>query len=213
MPTQTKISQLKPQRRNANRHTQRGMKSLEESIQRDGWIGALTVAANGETFDGSARLETSVATGFEDAIVVETDGTRPIVHVRTDIPTADDERAVRLGIAANRVAQTNLDWDPQVLAELTGSNALDGLFYDEEIDRILANLPGDDDWSNAMGGLPNGDKSPFQQMTFTLSNDQAEQVQRAIDKARKSGPYVDTGNENSNGNALARVCEAYVGQG
>jgi hypothetical protein len=210
---QTKISQLKPQRRNANRHTQRGMKSLEESIQRDGWIGAVTVAANDETFDGSARLETSVATGFEDAIVVETDGTRPVVVRRTDIPTADDERAVRLGLAANRVAELNLSWEPEVLAELSGTGALEGLFYDEEIDRILANLPGADDWSNAIGGLPDGDKSPFQQMTFTLSNDQTEQVQRAIDKARSFGPYVDTGNENSNGNALARICEAYVGQG
>ena len=37
-----------PQRRNANRHTQRGLRLLEDSIQRDGWIGGITVAADGE---------------------------------------------------------------------------------------------------------------------------------------------------------------------
>ena len=31
----------------------RGLSALEQSIQADGWIGAITVAADGETFDGS----------------------------------------------------------------------------------------------------------------------------------------------------------------
>src|SRR5688500_5633421 len=104
------ISSVKPQRRNANRHTLRGMKALEESIQADGWIGAITVAADLETFDGSARTEVGVDKGFEDAIVVRSDGSKPIIHIREDIPTADDPRAKRLGIAANRIAELNLDW-------------------------------------------------------------------------------------------------------
>ena len=49
--------QIRPQRKNANRHTQRGMQALERSLDQDGWIGAITVAADGETFDGSARVE------------------------------------------------------------------------------------------------------------------------------------------------------------
>lgn len=46
--------EIRPQRRNANRHTERGMAALEQSIDQDGWIGAITVAADGETFGGSA---------------------------------------------------------------------------------------------------------------------------------------------------------------
>lgn len=52
-----KVTDFQPQRHNTNRHTQRGMNALEKSIEKDGWIGAITVAADGETFDGSARIE------------------------------------------------------------------------------------------------------------------------------------------------------------
>jgi hypothetical protein len=110
------IGDIAPQRRNANKHSQRGMGQLEKSVQSDGWIGAITVAADGETFDGSARIEVAAASGFQDAIVVRSDGTRPIVHIREDIATADDPRAVRLGLAANAIAQHNLQWDAEVLA-------------------------------------------------------------------------------------------------
>lgn len=132
------LTHIKPQRANANKHTPRGMKALEESIQRDGWVGAITVAADLETFDGSARTEVGVGAGFEDAIVVRSRGDKPIIHIREDIPTADDPRAKRLGIAANRVAELNLGWDADVLAELDAEDGLPpGLFYSGELDALL----------------------------------------------------------------------------
>ncbi len=108
---------VRTQRQNANRHTARGMPALDTSIQQDGWIGAITVAADGETFDGSARVEIA-GDVLVDAIVVRSDGSRPIVHVREDIATADDPKAVRLGLAANRVASLNLEWEPAVLSAI-----------------------------------------------------------------------------------------------
>lgn len=57
--------------------------------------------------------------------------------------------------------------------------------------------------------LPDGDREPFQQMTFTVSDEQAETIKAAMDKAKKAGPFVSD-NENSNGNALARIAENYV---
>ena len=108
-----------PQRKNANKHTQRGLKELENSIQRDGWIGAVTVAADGETFDGSARIET-LANVMPDTepIVVDVDGNTPVIVRRTDIPNADDPRAKRLAVAANYTASIDLAWDADVLLEL-----------------------------------------------------------------------------------------------
>lgn len=53
--------------------------------------------------------------------------------------------------------------------------------------------------------LPNGDKEPFQQMTFTLANQQAEYIKSKLAEIKKTEKYkyVETfGNENSNGNAL-----------
>lgn len=128
------MSEIRPQRANANRHTARGMQALETSLASDGWIGAITVAADGETFDGSARVEKTAENGMlDDAIIVDSDGTRPIVVRRTDIATATDPRAVRLGIAANRVASLNLEWEPDILASIADSGVdLGSLFTAEE---------------------------------------------------------------------------------
>ncbi len=60
-----------------------------------------------------------------------------------------------------------------------------------------------------MPDLPAGEKGDFQQMTFSLHNDQAEQVKAALERAKGLGPF-DSLNENANGNALARVCETFL---
>ncbi len=60
--------------------------------------------------------------------------------------------------------------------------------------------------------LPDGEKTEFEQITFTLHNEQAEQVKQAIEIAKGKGPFVDSTNENSNGNALARIVETYITQ-
>jgi hypothetical protein len=66
------------------------------------------------------------------------------------------------------------------------------------------------DEASAFGALPTEDRAPFQQMTFTLHDTQAEQVKEAVRLAKAAGPFVDSENENSNGNALARICETFI---
>ena len=51
------LSEFKPQKKNANKHSEYGLTLLERSIQENGWLGAMTTAADGEVFAGSARLE------------------------------------------------------------------------------------------------------------------------------------------------------------
>ena len=60
--------------------------------------------------------------------------------------------------------------------------------------------------------LRDGDREPFQQMTFTLHDSQAESVNEAIAKAKQYGAFDGSPNANSNGNALARIVEAYCGK-
>ena len=63
--------------------------------------------------------------------------------------------------------------------------------------------------------LPEGDKAPFQQMTFTLADEQAEQIKNAIAdiKATEEYKYCETlGNENSNGNALYLIIMQWAEQ-
>jgi hypothetical protein len=109
----------------------------------------------------------------------------------------------------------NAGWDEELLAleltELTefGVNMdLTGFTVDEiaELNPIeIAELDG-------MPELPLGDKEPFQTMTFTLHDSQVEQVGAAMDAAKHMGKFIDSPNENSNGNALSRICETFLTQ-
>ena len=63
--------------------------------------------------------------------------------------------------------------------------------------------------------LPDGDKSPFQQMTFTLADEQAVIIQNAISDIKQTDEYKYTetmGNENSNGNALYLIVMQWAEQ-
>lgn len=84
------------------------------------------------------------------------------------------------------------------------------------------------DWGMDIGGfdlnpdefdeqfdLPDGDKSPFQQMTFTMADEQQTIVKNAIDDIKKTEEYkyVETfGNENGNGNALYLIVSQWAEQ-
>ena len=64
-----------------------------------------------------------------------------------------------------------------------------------------------------MPELASGEKSPFQQMTFTLADEQAEQLKQALEKAKKTEEYnyIETfGNENSNGNAIYCIIQGWL---
>jgi hypothetical protein len=63
--------------------------------------------------------------------------------------------------------------------------------------------------------LKDGDKEPFQQMTFTLADKQAEQIKNVISdiKATEEYKYCETlGNKNSNGNALYLIIMQWAEQ-
>ena len=117
--------------------------------------------------------------------------------------------------------------DPLAAMATADAGALDALLSsvqsgEEAVTAMLAELaarssiPTGEDWENAFEGLPDEDRAPFQQMTFTLHDEQAEQVKAALQAAKALGPFVDSPNENSNGNALARIVETFLtehGQG
>jgi hypothetical protein len=88
----------------------------------------------------------------------------------------------------------------------------------EELQEWGLDLPGFDLDANGLGEdftLPDGDKAPFQQMTFTLADEQAEQIKNAIAdiKQTEEYKYAETmGNENSNGNALYLIVMQWAEQ-
>jgi len=126
MPTNgngRKLSSYRVQRNNANRHKALGMKHLTDGIREFGIADGITVAADGESISGSARIETlaDIMPGVK-IVEVETDGNTLLVNKRMDIPSADDPRAQRLSAAVNIVARNNYDPDGAILAVLAADD-------------------------------------------------------------------------------------------
>lgn len=204
------IESFRPQGMNSNKHSIRGMSTLEASMRKHGYVAPITVAASGEAIDGSARLETIANVFDEDVLIVHHSGDKPIIMVRDDIATADTPEARAISLSANRIAEMNLVYDAEVLlADLNAGIDMTGLFDKAEIDALLAGLQ-DPDWNDGFSGLPNEDRQPFQQMTFTLHDTQCEQVKQAMAIASRLGDFTDSPNQNSNGNALAFICETFI---
>lgn len=100
------------------------------------------------------------------------------------------------------------EWDWDIIANEWDAEDLEEWGFD---------IPGFDDVED-LGedfSLPEGDKAPFQQMTFTLADEQAEQIQNAIANIKQTQEfkYAETmGNENSNGNALYLIIMQWAEQ-
>ena len=95
------------------------------------------------------------------------------------------------------------EWDAVQLEEW----GLDGFPFEDSIG--LSDEFGED------FSLADGDKAPFQQMTFTLADEQAEQIKNAIAdiKQTEEYKYCETmGNENSNGNSLYLIIMQWAEQ-
>lgn len=132
------LDQFKPATKNANSHTERGLKSLSNSYDEVGYVAPMTAAADGEILDGSARLETAFDKFGNEAIVIHHDGTKPIVMVRDDIPNAHTPQAKKIAYSANRIAEIDLSWNPlQVVADLQAGINLTDLWQPEELNIVL----------------------------------------------------------------------------
>ena len=210
-----KLRDLTPDSENANRGTERGRYALETSLRKYGAGRSILIDREGRIIAGNKTAETAADVGIDDVIIVQTDGRQLVAVQRTDLDL-DSKEARELAYADNRVAELDLSFDPeQVLADLQAGVDLAQFWRQDEMDALLGELT-PPDWGDAFSGAPQDDRAPFQQMTFTLHDTQAEQVKRAIAAAGKLGDFADSPNQNGNGNALAFICETFItehGQG
>lgn len=194
-----KIETLIPYARNSRTHSDAQVAQIAASIKEWGFTNPILVDDAGQIIAGHGRVMAARKLGMSELPVMVASGW-----------TEAQKRAYV--IADNKLA-LNAGWDDELLSLELGE--LDGLGFDLELtgfsDDELALLVIDAE-ETGMPDLASGDREPLQQMAFMLHDEQAETVRAALDVAKQMGAYVNTGNENSNGNSLARVCELFLGQ-
>lgn len=138
--TTTHISELKPDQKNARRHTPRNVGMVEHSIQRDGFGRSILVAKDGTIIAGNATIEAAAAAGIENVVVVESDGKSIIAVKRTDVEP-DSPEFHALALSDNRAAEL-ASWDADVLAALADDGVdLSQFWFEDELGAVLEAVP------------------------------------------------------------------------
>ena len=192
------IDSLIPYANNARTHSPEQVQKIASSIKEFGFTSPILIDGDNGIIAGPGRLMASRLLSIDEVPTIQLDG------------LSDAQKRAYI-LADNRIALDS-GWDNELLAiefdalkELDFDFTLTGFEPLELKDIILdgAELDG-------MPDLKDGDKEPFQQKTFTLHDEQASIVDDAMIKAR-TNPLIDTGlNENSNGNALAFICNQWL---
>ena len=99
---------------------------------------------------------------------------------------------------------SNGDWNMEQLANEWNAKQLDEWWVDINFGDV-ENM--DDNFS-----LPDWEKWEIETVTFTLHREQNELLQDALNLSKQQWAFINTWNENSNWNALARIIETYLTQ-
>lgn len=203
MPTKTTFAKIKeiatadlmPSPRNAKRHDDMQVAKIAGSIKEFGFGAPIITDGSNGILAGHGRWMAAMKLGLEKVPCVE------MGHL------SDTQRRAYM-LADNRLSETGGGWDMDMLKieleELSAEEIdLDALGFGDDMTKAF------DIEEGKMPTLPDGDKQPFQQMTFTVHDEQAEDVAAAMAKAKQMGHGESAVNENSNGNALAFVCQSF----
>jgi len=190
------ISQIKPNPENPRIIKDHKFKQLVESIKSFPQmleLRPIVIDENNVVLGGNMRLKACIEAGLTDV---------PVVQAQDLTELQKKEFIVKDNVGYG-------EWDWEDLA-----NSWDV----EQITDWGLDINGFDVNANELSdefSLPSGDKSPFQQMTFTLADEQAIQIKNAIEEIKRTEEYkfVETmGNENSNGNALYLIIMQWAEQ-
>lgn len=195
------IGKLTSDPANARKHGERNIQAIVESLNRFGQQKPIVIDKSNCVRAGNGTLEAARSLGWThlDCVV-------------TDLAGVD---AVAYAIADNRTAEL-AEWDTEILAAELESLQSDGLleaagFADEELKALAESIGMFNANESEPPQLADGDREPYRQMTFTVHDSQFESIDSALKKAKAEGGGESVVNENSNGNALAFVCEAFNG--
>jgi ParB-like chromosome segregation protein Spo0J len=194
---QIDIEDLIPYAMNARTHSDAQVAQIAGSIKEFGFNNPVLIDKDNVLIAGHGRVMAGRKLGLKE-----------VPAIRLGHLTENQKKAYIL--ADNRIA-LNSSWDYELLeSEMRDLKDADydlgSLGFDEKELELIADVKPLDE----MPELPDGDKQPFQQITFTLHDEQKSVVDDAIILAR-TNPLADTGlNENANGNAIALICEQWL---
>ena len=185
-----KVNDLIPYENNAKLHPKEQIEQIVKSIKEFGFNDPIAIDENNVIIEGHGRLLAIKQMNYKECEVIK------LTHL-----TAQQKKAY---ILAHNKLTLNSDFDLEMLEiELCDIDEIDMTDFGFDI-TLLTDEFGED------FTLPDGDKEPFQQITFTLADNQAELIKSALNIAKQDIDVETFGNENSNGNGIYRIVSEWV---
>lgn len=185
---------ITPYTKNAKKHPKKQVEQVANSIKEFGMNQPIVVDKQGVIIVGHGRYEALKSLGWE------------IKDEYIKVVDLTDEQANAYRLADNKLNES--EWEMSlVIDELKGlsNEMLDLTGFEKDL------IINPDDLGTDFS-LPRGEKSDFEQITFTLHSEQASVIKNIINDIKKTDvyKYQETyGNENSNGNALYALANTY----
>lgn len=132
----TSLADLKSDKRNARRRTDRSATLIGESLKRYGAARSIVIDEDNTVLAGNGTLEQAQAAGISNVRIVEAAGDELIAVRRSNLSDADK---VGLAIADNRTSDLS-DWDAEMLRQLDAEYDLAPWFDEDELP-IVEELP------------------------------------------------------------------------
>lgn len=191
------IRKIKPNPKNPRFIKDEKFKKLVKSIQEfPEMLDLRPIVVDSEmmVLGGNMRLKASIEAGLMEV---------PIIIAEGLTPDQKDEFIIKDNSSFG-------EWDWDLLANEWDVKDLDDWGINFPKEWLL-----DPEEMSEEFSLPDGDRDPFQQMTFHLADEQAAQVKNALEdiKALEEFKWIETfGNENRNGNALYLIVMQWAEQ-
>jgi hypothetical protein len=166
------------------------MHTLDNSLEQVGIIESVTISNDNVIISGNARHEKIGQKFTNDAIIVETDGTTPVVIKRTDIESGTKEFH-KASILANTVAQKNQNIDVE-LVEIIANEfefEVEEVFVDvkNQESKIDYSILDDDDVQDQLNDMTNGVKKAIQ---IEFESEHYEEAYQLVKFWREQKLYV-----------------------
>lgn len=218
------IDSLIPDDRNFNAGTDEGKQLIARSFREHGAGRSVLLDMNNRLVAGNKATDGAREAGIRKVIIVDT-APDELVAVRRKDVDLDTAEGRKMALLDNLTQQVSLAWDADeiqtVSSEIEGFDPSDYGFDPSQLE--VAGIGDDpnagadvnpDDFGDTFN-LPDGEKSPFTQITFTLADAEAELIKGAIETIKQTEAYksMETyGNNNSNGNAIYLIVKQWAEQ-
>lgn len=145
-PKRIKIKDILQDRHNANKGTERGQYMVDTSIEQFGAGRSILLDRDNEVIAGNKTLQALIDAGYDELLVVESDGKTAVAVKRTDMDLDDPATGARgLAYSDNRASEVGLAWDAeQLIADMQSGLELETWFREDELQALLEGLVTED---------------------------------------------------------------------